>query len=418
LIVCEHASFRFGGEAVLPAQYFKGLRERGVECWLITPERTRGELDEVFAGERGRIAYVPDTWAVKMLYRLGKGLPDRLNYFTFGYGIRILNQLAARRVARRLVREKGIDVVHQPIPVSPKEPTLLRRLGAPLIIGPMNGGMNYPPAFRHYDSWLMRGFQRVGRFLSPVFHWVMPGKREARVLLVANERTRGALPRCRGEVMELVENGVDLELWKVEDREGGGGPVVFLFAGRLVRLKGVDILIDAVAKVGGRAEIRVEIVGDGSIRSELEAQARGLGLGEVVRFVGWVSQKELAGRMAGADVFVLPSLHECGGAVVLEAMACGKPTIAVRWGGPADYLDESTGVLLEPGGREMLVEELAEAMVGLANDAERRRALGRAARGKVEREYSWRGKIEVMMGVYRRVEGRTSNVQRSTLIVQ
>jgi len=125
--------------------------------------------------------------------------------------------------------------------------------------------------------------------------------------------------------------------------------------------------------------------------------------------------------MAGADVFVLPSLHECGGAVVLEAMACGKPTIAVKWGGPADYLDESTGVLLEPGGRERLVEELAEAMVGLANDAGRRRALGRAARGKVEREYSWRGKIEVMMGVYRRVggeEGRTSNVQRSTLNVQ
>jgi glycosyltransferase involved in cell wall biosynthesis len=153
----------------------------------------------------------------------------------------------------------------------------------------------------------------------------------------------------------------------------------------------------------------------------LVAQARRLGLGEAVRFVGWVSQKELAERMVGADVFVLPSLHECGGAVVLEAMACGKPTIAVNWGGPGDYLDGETGVLVEAGPREKLVEDLAEAMVGLANDAERRRALGRAARGKVEREYSWRGKIEVMMGVYRRVaggEGRTSNVQRSTLNVQ
>ena len=96
LIVSEHASFRFGGEAVLPAHYFKGLRERGVECWLITHERTRKELDEVFAADRDRIVYVPDTWAVKTLYRLGKPLPDRLNYFTFGYGIRILNQLAAR----------------------------------------------------------------------------------------------------------------------------------------------------------------------------------------------------------------------------------------------------------------------------------------------------------------------------------
>jgi glycosyltransferase involved in cell wall biosynthesis len=123
----------------------------------------------------------------------------------------------------------------------------------------------------------------------------------------------------------------------------------------------------------------------------------------MLRFVGWVRLMVLGGRMAGADVFVLPSLHECGGAVVLEAMACGKPTIAVKWGGPADYLDESTGILLEPGAREELVQELAEAMVRLSNDAERRRALGRAARGKVEREYSWRGKIDAMMGVYRQV---------------
>jgi glycosyltransferase involved in cell wall biosynthesis len=416
LIVSEHASFRFGGEAVLPAHYFKGLRARGVECWLITHERTRRELEEAFAAEQGRITYVPDTWLVKMLYHLGRPLGDRLNYFTFGAALRVLNQLTARKMARRLVAEKRINVVHQPIPVSPKEPTLLRKLGAPLIIGPMNGGMSYPPDFRDYDSRLMRAFQGGARFLTPLFHWLLPGKREAALLLVANARTRAALPKGVGPVRSLVENGVDLGLWReVENRSGleEETPPLFLFAGRLLRLKGVDILLDAAAAARKVAALRLVIVGDGTLRAELEAQAKALQLAEVVTFAGWVTQRALAERMAACDVFVLPSLHECGGAVVLEAMACGKPTIAVNWGGPGDYLDAATGILIQPSRRERLVQELAGAMMELAKDPARRQELGRAARAKVEREYSWDEKIDRMIEIYAEVaRGRNGREAR------
>ena len=410
LIVTEHASFRFGGEAVLPAHYFKGLRDRGVECRLITHERTRAELDAAFAGDRDRVTYVPDTRLVKTLYRLSKPLPDRLSYFTLGWLIRLLNQRTARKIARRLVTEHRIDVVHQPIPVSPKEPTLLHTLGAPLVIGPMNGGMHYPPDFTHYDRAAVRLFGRAAAALVPLLHILMPGKRRAAVLLVANDRTRAALPINHPRIETVVENGVDLRLWRPRSyaaETAADAPTRFLFAGRLIRLKGVDLLLEATRLVRDRGHsIHLEIAGDGPLRADLEAQCKALYLTDAVTFAGWVDQAALAARMAAADVFVLPSLHECGGAVVLEAMATRLPTIALDWGGPADYLDTETGLLLPPAPRGRLIASLADAMTALATDPARRRALGEAARRKVEREYDWNHKIDRMIDLYARAIGK------------
>ncbi len=67
-----------------------------------------------------------------------------------------------------------------------------------------------------------------------------------------------------------------------------------------------------------------------------------------IQFAGWLSQSDCKVRLNAADCLVLPSLFECGGAVVLEAMALGKPVIATAWGGPLDYLDADCGILVQP----------------------------------------------------------------------
>src|SRR5262245_34374896 len=147
LIVAEHASARFGGEAILPLHYFRLLRRRGVEAWLVVHARTHDELSALLPEEADRIHYVPDTLSHRLLHVMGRALPARVEFFSTGMVLRLLSQLVARRMARRLVAEHDIDVVHQPIPVSPKETSLLHGLGAPVVIGPMNGGMTFPPAF-------------------------------------------------------------------------------------------------------------------------------------------------------------------------------------------------------------------------------------------------------------------------------
>jgi glycosyltransferase involved in cell wall biosynthesis len=414
LIVAEHASARFGGEAILPLHWFRKLRARGVEAWMIVHERTRTELAMLMPDQIDRVHFVSDTRLHKLMWHLGRIMPAQIAYLTTGYVSRLGCQISARRLARRLIAQNGITVVHQPIPVSPREPSCLHDLGAPVVMGPMNGGMRYPPGFEAPDGKIrmIRMLTAFGRRISDLVHVLMPGKLQAATLLVANERTRRGLPpSCRGKVVELVENAVDLTLWSnpggAERESGLREPTRFVFVGRLVDWKAVDLLLLAFARVCARHPARLTIYGDGPMKVAWEDQSRRLGLTRIVRFAGWLSQRECSAALKEADVLVLPSLYECGGAVVLEAMACGLPVVATNWGGPADYIDPACGILVDPVDPNRFVDGLAQAMSRLARSPELRRTMGRAAVAKVSSgPFNWDDKVDTMLGVYRETVAR------------
>jgi glycosyltransferase involved in cell wall biosynthesis len=405
LIVAEHASTRFGEEAILPLHIFRGLRRSGVEAWLVVHARTLDELEATLPGELDRIHFIPDTLIDYLLFRVGEWLPDRIGYFTSGLLGRLLTQWKARRIVRRLVVEHRIDVVHQPIPVSPREPSIIYDVGVPVLMGPLNGGMFYPPAFRGRESLHVTKFLHLAQLVTNLMNRLIPGKLRAAILLVANDRTRRALPGgLRGEVLRVVENGVDLSLWRPPERvRAEGSPLRIVFVGRLIDCKAVDLLLEAFRDVIGRVPATLQLAGDGPQRRRWEARARALGLDGVVEFLGWITQMECAELLRRSDVLILPSLHECGGAVVLEAMATGLPVIAANWGGPADYLDESCGILIDPTSEPSFIAGLAEAMVLMATAPDLRRKLGRAGRERVIREFDWDKKIEVFMNIYERL---------------
>lgn len=413
LIVAENASAKFGGEAILPLHYYRILCNRNVPTWLVVHERTRAELETLFPDNAERIVFVPDTAMQRLLWRLGQRLPDRLASFTTGYFIRRITQLAQRRLIRKLVKTQGITVIHQPTPVAPKEPSLLYRMGAPVVIGPMNGGMDFPPAFRKMQRFPEKVVLKIGRGLAGMLNQLMPGKRDAALLLVANERTRKALPKDINPRIELfVENGVDLSVWKPRSELRVSSDVVkLIFMGRLVDWKAVDVLLIAFQKAAERASICLSIIGDGIERARLERLATDLNLmgndGEnrsgKVTFLGWMNQNDCARQLQECDVLVLSSLMECGGAVVLEAMAMEIPVIATDWGGPADYLDSTCGVLVKPTSRESFIEDFASAIVRLANSFEGRIAMGKAGREKVVQQFDWERKVDHMMKLYRDV---------------
>ena len=401
-IVAENASFRFGGESSLPLHYFFRLRRRGAEAWLIVHGRTRPELDLLFPEDGARIITIPDMWIHKLLWRLSRLLPRRVSEATFGTAMGLFNQVLQRQIVRRLVREQGIQVVHQPTPVSPKAPSFLYGLGVPVLIGPMNGGMQYPHAFRKDESAFTRAFVAAGRGAANAINRLIPGKRDARLLLVANRRTKEALPSCvRGDVVVVPENGVDLEIWTpgmgtAKDEADAGAR--FLFLGRLVDWKRLDIALHALAQTPGAT---LKVIGDGPMRGEWAALAETLKLGERVQFVGWLPQKESAEHLREATALLLPSIFECGGAVVLDAMAMGIPVIATAWGGPEDYLDESCGILVAPTSEADLVAGFARGMQALGADRELCGRLGRAGRDRVVAQYDWDKKIDAMIAVYR-----------------
>jgi glycosyltransferase involved in cell wall biosynthesis len=406
LIIAEHASLRFGGEAAIPFHLFRVLREIGVECWMIVHSRTRAELEEAFGHDAQRISYLQDTSLDRFGARMSGVLPGPIWNSTLGLTTRMSGQLRAVAAARRLIRRHWINVVHQPIPVSPKEFSLVRKLGVPVVFGPHNGGMTFAPGIKRREPWWVTTAVRLGRAVADSANVLFPGKREAAAVMVANERTRLALPRgLRGRIVELVENGVNLRLWdeRAPRHRGQGEPARFVFIGRLVDWKAVDLLIEATDLARRDAPIEVIIIGDGPERPRLEDMTRNRGLESVVRFLGFQPQAKCAEELARADALVLPSLAECGGAVVLEAMAASRAVIATKWGGPVDYLSQGGGVLVEVPSREGFVRGFADAMVRLARDPALSREMGRRGRQRVVEEFDWRRKGERIVELYREV---------------
>ncbi|MEE9384286.1 MAG: glycosyltransferase [Nannocystaceae bacterium] len=402
IVVAEHASARFGGEAILPLQYFRRLRNRGIETWLVVHERTRSELTDLLGEDIARVTFVPDLWIHKLMCRVGRRLPSRLAVNTTRILSHLVTQLQERKVVVGLVRRVGAHVVHEPMPVSPKQPSIMLDVGAPVIIGPMNGGMTFPRGFDSLQSSFGRRAVRVGRELSSFVNLLLPGKRRAAMLLVANARTWEALPReCTRRVRVLVENGVDLSLFRpMPSRDGQKRALRLAYLGRLVDLKAVDLLLTALALARKASDVVLDIIGDGPARGALEAQARELGLAGGVRFHGFVRQEQCPTLLKGANALILPSLCECGGAVVLEAMAMGLPVIATDWGGPQDYVTSSTGIRVPPEDRLQFPQALVRAMIRLADDPQLRRELGAAGRQRVEEEFDWERKIDRIVHHY------------------
>ena len=403
IIVAEHASAKFGGEAFLPLNYFRLLRERKIETWLVVHQRTQAELESLLPQECDRMHFIPDTWIHRLLWRLGEFLPRRLALITTDLISHLYTQNIQRQIVAKLVEQNNIDVVHEPIPVSPKFPSLMFDVKAPVVIGPMNGGIEYPPGFNR-QSWFVDSMLSLGRKFSDFANGLMPGKLQAKILLVANERTKQALPKGNnGTILELVENGVDLSVWNRTNKAKSPAEnqsTRFVFIGRLVDWKAVDLLLEAFSVVASSKNVCLEIIGDGKDRNLLEAQTAQLGLSEKVTFSGWLSQQQCAAKLETADALVLPSLLECGGAVVLEAMAVGIPVIATKWGGPMDYLNESCGILIEPTSRVDLVNGFIDAMQKLARDPQSISQLGDAGKERVRQHFDWERKIDRILEIY------------------
>jgi len=403
LIVAQNASTKFGGEALLPLNYFRILRSRQIETWLVVHARTQAELTALFPEEGDRMHFVPDTWLHRLLSKIRGFLPPRIGSPTFGLLSHLYTQVLQRRIVRRLVTEHQIDVVHEVTPVSAKVPSLMFGLGVPIVIGPLNTAVKFPLAFRSRQNPTIDLLIAMGHQCVDFFNRLLPGKIKAETVLVANERTKQALPAgVQGKIIELVENGVDFSVWRSEstaskqpDRQ-----VHFVFLGRLEDWKAVDLLLEAFAAVAAQTDAVLEIIGDGDIRGELEAQTARLGIDSSVVFSGWLSQEQCALKMQQADTMVFPSLRECGGAVVMEAMAVALPVIATNWGGPRDYIDSTCGILVEPASREDFVKGLTNAMLKLAQSPELRQSMGCAGRERVREHFDWERKVDRILEIY------------------
>jgi glycosyltransferase involved in cell wall biosynthesis len=326
------------------------------EAWIITRENNRGAIE-------AELSSIPEAGSLHFIY---VDLPARARSWKRGQrGIRLYYmfwQRAALRRARELHAEEEFDLVWHLTLANVWMGSLAGLLGPPFIYGPVGGGTR--PPWRLARALGVRGTvyeifrvaaQVAGRYVNPV---ARSAWREAQVILVQNPETRDWLPKRYRSKAIVFPNA----LMTSEPGPRRKGPTdrlpTALFAGRLQPLKGVAIAIRAIAATD---EWRLVVMGKGSDEPRLRRLAHRLNVDHRVDFNGWLPRDRVLDAMRqDADVFILPSMHEDAGLVVIEALGCGLPVICLERGGPHLLAGRAALVLLSSGGLHDVVSRLAD----------------------------------------------------------
>ena len=297
-------------------------------------------------------------------------------------------------------------------PVTPSLPALIRRTAAdvlhlhhPNVVGDVAALADRRPrplvVTQHSDVVRQRALWPL---YGPVVRRALAAARFVAIgseqLLRASRELRGFEAKTRvipfGIPPERFDRSAAVEARAAELRARWGGEPVVLAVGRMVRYKGLDVLLRAASGL----EARVVLIGEGPEAPRLRALA-----GPTVEFAGRVPDADLVAYYHAADVFCLPSVSvaEAFGIVLLEAMACGLPlvTTSLPTGVSAVNRDGVTGISVPPGD----VGALGEALRALLADGARRRAYGAAARNVLETEYTASLMAERYLRLYREALG-------------
>lgn len=390
LLVAPNISRRMGGEGIKALQIHRELKAMGHEVRQVTHARVRDEM----RSDQPDLAidYVEDGPTQVWLHRL-RARPL----------LALLNAWQLHRLAVRVADGFLPDIVHFTSPISPVLP-YFRMPGRAVVIGPLNGNVTHPPAFRDREP----AGKAIGAAILKPLQWLLGrsfrGKRDALLLVSGGDRTAAALllGGCdEDRLIRTLDCGIPDALVDRPRVTHAGVNRSFVHLGRLVPYKGCDLAIRALARADAGATL--DIIGDGPSRDALAALAGQLGLGERVRFVGWMpTGPALHDRLSGYRALVMPSLAEANGIAFQEAMVLGLPVICVDWAGPQELLTADEAIMIPPDGDEAVVAALAAAMDRLGQDGAFADGLAERARAKaMALGFRWRDLLGRWQDVYR-----------------
>ena len=257
---------------------------------------------------------------------------------------------AAHKGFRRVLKEWGRpDLIHAHVVLQGGWSALkvAQRYGIPIVLTEHSS-----PFSMHLDTELSR--RLVRETLSNV----------NRVIAISPALAKQLLDFQPGLKIEIIGESVRTDFFLPADtgEQRNGAGKKFFVAARLAEQKGLDHLIKAVHLLVERGLRSFEVVigGGGPDRKKLEELTKTLGVVDRCRFLGALNRDQVKEKMQDCDVFVLSSLHESFGVVVAEAMACGKPVISTRCGGPEFVVNEETGVLVEVAQPQALADAMAD----------------------------------------------------------
>jgi len=409
LMIVEQCNPTFPSVPFVAYNLFKEI-DRIVDVTLVTHERNRDAFETKTAHKK--IIYISQSNFNTNYYNFVEGFATkgRINwplYHTLTYPIYGEFDNRVYQQFKQSILKGEYDIVHALTPMMPRYPHKVVKACTkiPFLLGPVNGGLPFPSGFKEtakQESANLNFLRALGRSLIPGY---VETYKKADKILVGSAYTLQmlkemfAIPNDKTEL--FYENGISKDFLSRAKNASDGSKVKLLFVGRLVPYKCADVVIEAISHLDKEVQdkISLSIVGDGSERDNLEKQVHELNLGHIVNFVGWINQQQTLEYYSQSDIFCFPSIREFGGAVVLEAMACGLPCIVANNGGIAEYVTQETGFKIDPISREYLVQELTDKIKLLVKDEPLRKTMSIKAVERVQ-EFEWERKAQRIVGIY------------------
>jgi glycosyltransferase involved in cell wall biosynthesis len=319
----------------------------------------------------------------------------------------------AWRQLRRRIDEGEYDIVLRVLPVTVVLPSafafFLRKGPIPFVIGPLNGGLPWPPGFSQLEKqkeWVsnLRSLYRYLPFARSTY-------RHAAAIIAASSQTCSEFDVYRDKLFFIPENGVNRSL--CSDDLGGsdlrstepGSKLELIFVGGLVPRKACDLALRAAAPLLRSGLARFTVLGDGPERNHLERLVKSLGIEKDVVFCGWVGHAEVLTRLRSADVLVFPSVRDFGGGVVFEALATGAVPVVADFGGPGDIVYPEVGYKVPVTSESDVVAHLERALTELAHNRDLLEQLRRQGMAYARERLTWDAKAQDTTRVLRWVLG-------------
>ena len=345
-------------------------------------------------------------WKAAEVLRMGKGkgwtTAAAIQAISYPY----FEHLVWRQFGARL-KAGEFDIVHRVTPLSPTTNSLMAarcaKAGVPFVLGPLNGGVPWPPGFdaerRREREWLS--------YVRSAYK-LMPGRtatlRNAAAIVVGSRHTESEIPAAwRDKCHYEPENAIDPTRFNRVADQPGTLPLRACFIGRLVPYKGPDMLIEAAAPLLRDGRMRLDILGDGPMMEPLRQMVADAGLVDAVTLHGWVAHEKVQDIAAQNHLMTFPSIREFGGGVVLEAMALGLVPVVVDYAGPGELVSPEWGFKVPMGSRADIVTHLRSRLEAIAVNPGQLAPLAAAARAHALTQCTWDAKAAGIATLYDRV---------------
>lgn len=208
-----------------------------------------------------------------------------------------------------------------------------------------------------------------------------------------------------GEKIKFMPNGVDTSRFcpgdaeELKERSGFSGKIIFT-AARFIELKAVDVLINAMEIVLRSEKATFVVAGSGPEEEKLRTLSKQLGIEEYVKFTGNISREDMPYYLGMCDIFVLSSYIDTSPNALIEAMACGKPSVVSDIDGVREIVGDDCALKAEPGN----CKDFAEKILLLLSDKKLSDSISRNALSKIRDKYTIQKSIERYIDLYENLE--------------